>query len=128
MYGPHWRTLLAVPRGRRAQHTAVTVAGLAAVGLSGVAALTGRRTVRAGALAAGLAWAAGTAQFAAARIVPGPRTMREVATMIATSIVIPPVAVAEWWRGWLRWRGARPLPVAASPADVDAGPVAAEGA
>jgi hypothetical protein len=115
MYGRQWRSLLAIPPGRRAQHAAVTVSGLAALGLTGVAALTGRRDVRAGALAAGLAWAAGTAQFAAVRIVPGPRTVREVATMLATSIAIPPAAVAAWCRGWLHWRGARPLPSAAVP-------------
>jgi hypothetical protein len=111
MYGPHWRSLLAVPPGRRAKHLAVTAAGLAAVVLSGAAAATGRRDAKAGALAAGLAWAAGTAQFAAVRILPGPRTVREVATMVTTSIAIPPVAMVAWCRGWLRWRSARPLPV-----------------
>jgi hypothetical protein len=112
MYGPRWRDLLAAPPGRRRQHAAVTVAGAAALGLSVAAALTARRPVRAGAVAAGLLWAGGTARFAAARIMPGPRTAREVATMLATSVAIPPVAVAAWCRGWLRWRGARPLPTA----------------
>jgi hypothetical protein len=111
MYGPRWRALLAIPPGRRVKHVAVTAAGLAAVLLSGAAAVSGRRDARAGALAAGLAWAVGTAQFAAARILPGPRTVREVATMVTTSIAIPPVAVGAWCRGWLRWRGAQPLPV-----------------
>jgi hypothetical protein len=123
MYGRRWRALLAIPAGRRARHAAVTVTGLAWLGLTGVAALTGRRPFRAAAIIAGLAWMAGTAQFAAARIRPGPRTTPEVATMIATSIAIPPVAVAAWCRGWLRWRGARPMSAAPAdrrPSDVDA--------
>jgi len=60
-------------------------------------------------------WALGTAEFAAARIGPGPRDRREVATMVATSVAIPPVAVAHWLRGWWRWRGARPVPAGARP-------------
>jgi len=43
----------------------------------------------------------GTAEFAAARIRPGPGTPREVATMVVTSAAIPPLAVAHWLRGWL---------------------------
>jgi len=57
-----------------------------------------------GAAAAGAAWLAGTAEFAAARIAPGPRDRREVVTMLATSVAIPPVATAHWLRGWWRWR------------------------
>ncbi|MEV0134284.1 glycosyltransferase [Dactylosporangium sp. NPDC050688] len=116
LYGPRWRDLLTVPPGRRRAHAAVTAAGVGALALAGAAAVTGRRAVTAGALAAGLAWAAGTARFAAVRILPGPRTPREVATMLVTSAAIPPVAVAAWCRGWLRWRGARPLPVGPAPA------------
>ena len=51
-----------------------------------------------------------TAEFAATRIVPGPRDPREVATMLVTSAVIPPLAVGHWLRGRWRWRSARPLP------------------
>ncbi|MDG6103804.1 glycosyltransferase [Dactylosporangium aurantiacum] len=109
LYGPRWRTLLDIPPGRRRAHATVTAAGVGALALAGAAAATGRRAVAAGALAAGLGWAAGTARFAAARILPGPRTAREVAAMLVTSAAIPPVAVAAWCRGWLRWRGARPL-------------------
>jgi hypothetical protein len=99
MYGRHWRTMLGIPPGRRSRHVAITVAAVAAV-------LAPDRRVRA---AAGLAWAAGTAEFAAARIKPGPRTPAEVATMLVTSAVIPPVATAHWVRGWFAARGARPL-------------------
>ncbi|MEV4351661.1 glycosyltransferase [Actinoplanes sp. NPDC049596] len=67
------------------------------------------------AIGAGLVWAAGTAEFAAARIVPGPRTPREIATMLVTSTIIPPVAITHWLRGAWRWRGARPLVAAETP-------------
>ncbi|MEU8664086.1 glycosyltransferase family 2 protein, partial [Actinoplanes philippinensis] len=70
------------------------------------------------AVAAGLAaagWVAGTAEFAAARILPGPRDRREVTTMVLTSVAIPPVAIVHWVRGWFRWRGAGPLPPTAAP-------------
>jgi glycosyltransferase involved in cell wall biosynthesis len=102
LYGPRWRTELGIPPGRRPRHAAVTAA--AAVTIVGVAA---RRPVLAGLSAA--AWAAGTAEFAAARIAPGPRDYREVLTMVATSVAIPPLAVAHWLRGWWRWRAARPV-------------------
>ena len=139
LYGPYWRSVLEIPPGRRPRHVAITAAGLAALA-AGVAAMTagrrgapaggpravaagGRRAALAGerrgwtavAAVAGVAWAAGTAEFAAARIAPGPRTSREVATMLVTSVVIPPAAVAHWLRGWWRWRDVRP------PADAGVG-------
>jgi glycosyltransferase involved in cell wall biosynthesis len=104
LYGPHWRIELGIPPGRRPRHAAVTVAAAVAI----LAAAT-RRRVLAGVSAA--AWAAGTAEFAAARIVPGPRDRREVLTMVATSVAIPPLAVAHWLLGWWRWRTARPVEV-----------------
>jgi glycosyltransferase involved in cell wall biosynthesis len=106
LYGPHWREHLAIPPGRRGRHTATTAAGLAAAALGLIVARSRRPawTVAAGAAAA--LWAAGTAEFAAARILPGPRAGREVATMLATSVAIPPFAVAHWLRGWWRWRDA----------------------
>jgi glycosyltransferase involved in cell wall biosynthesis len=91
LYGRDWRTLLEIPPGRRARHFAITAAA--------IAALAGSRW-------AGLAWLAGTAEFAAARIAPGPRDRREVTTMLLTSAVIPPVATWHWLRGWLKWRDA----------------------
>jgi glycosyltransferase involved in cell wall biosynthesis len=101
LYGPPWRDLLEVPRGRRRRHVTVAACGAAALGL----ALAGRR--RAAALAA-LGWAAGTAELAWARIAPGPRSPREVAVMVATSAIIPPLATAHWLRGWWSARDARP--------------------
>ena len=102
LYGRDWRLLLEIPPGRRARHAAVTTAGAVAL-----TAMLSRRPVTAA--VAGAMWAAGTAEFALARIAPGPRTPGEITTMAMTSAVIPPVAVAAWLRGWFRWRGARPL-------------------
>jgi hypothetical protein len=109
-YGPQWRRLLGIPRGRRGRHLAITTA--AGTGL--VASVAGRciatpkspsaavaiRTLKYAAIAV---WAFGTAEFAYARIAPGPRTLRETATMLLTSAVLPPLAVGHWLRGWLRW-------------------------
>lgn len=96
LYGPGWRRLLAVPPGRRRRHVAVTAAGLLAIG----AALTGRRRTPIAAVAVAV-WAAGTAEFGWARIAPGPGTPQEIAIMLLTSMVIPPVATVHWLRGWL---------------------------
>lgn len=94
-YGPHWRTLLEIPPGRRRRHALITVCGLTALS----ALLADRHRVAA---LAGAAWLAGTAEFAWARIGPGPRTPAEVATMVVTSAAIPPYAMVCWLRGWLR--------------------------
>ena len=85
LHGPGWRERAGVPRGRRARHVA-----LAALG---VGALVARSRVL------GAAWAAGTAELAWARIKPGPRTPREVATMLLTSAALPFAATAWWLRG-----------------------------
>jgi hypothetical protein len=78
--------------GRRRRHVATTAAGVAA--LAGLAA---RQPILA---CAGLAgWAAGTAELAWARIVPGPRTPSEVGAMVATSLALPPVATWHWLLG-----------------------------
>jgi histidinol-phosphate phosphatase family protein len=101
VHGPAWRREAGAPPGRRGRHLLTTGAGLGAA----VAALRGRRGVAA--LGAGM-WACGTLELAWTRIAPGPRTPREVATMLATSALIPPAAAAHWARGRLRWRGAGP--------------------
>ncbi|MFD6026481.1 glycosyltransferase family 2 protein [Streptomyces griseoluteus] len=102
LHGRDWWARAQAPRGRLPLHALVTAAGLAAP----VLALAGRR--RAAALA-GAVWAAGTAEFALARILPGPRTPRETATMAATSVVIPPLAVGHRLTGRIRHRNAAPL-------------------
>jgi glycosyltransferase involved in cell wall biosynthesis len=97
MYGPQWRTLVEALPGRRPRHVAVTAALAVAI------AVPRLRPV------AGAVWLAGTAEFAAARIKPGPKTPREVGATLLTSVFIPPLATAHWLRGWWRWRGARPV-------------------
>jgi histidinol-phosphate phosphatase family protein len=53
-------------------------------------------------LVAGAGWLAGTAELALARILPGPRTPGEVATMAATSVLLPAAATWHWLAGWAR--------------------------
>ncbi|GAA0224428.1 glycosyltransferase family 2 protein [Cryptosporangium japonicum] len=118
LHGPTWWDRAEAPRGRFPRHAVVTAAGTAAVALAAAAvprrgggsgASRGRAgRYRRGAAVAAAVWAAGTAEFAAARIAPGPRTRREITTMVATSVLIPPAAVAHHLVG--RWRHRRPEP------------------
>jgi len=97
LHGRGWRQACGAPRGRWPRHAAVTAAGLTG--------LTGLAIRRPGVAAAGLAgWLAGTAELAWARIAPGPRHPAEVATMVATSAVLPSVAT------WHRVAGVAALP------------------
>ncbi|WP_138760432.1 HAD-IIIA family hydrolase [Modestobacter altitudinis] len=104
LHGPTWRERADAAVGRRPRHLAVTAAALGAVGLL----VAGRPR---GAALAALGWAAGTAEFAWARIAPGPRDRTEVATMLATSALIPPLASWHFLRGAVQhrrvtaWRG-----------------------
>ncbi|WP_030763007.1 glycosyltransferase family 2 protein [Streptomyces sp. NRRL F-2664] len=100
LHGRDWWGRAGAPRGRLPRHAAVTAAAAAAAGC----ALIGRRRAAAW-CAAG--WAAGTAEFAVARIAPGPRTRAEVVTMAVTSAVIPAWAVWHWLRGTLVHRRVR---------------------
>jgi histidinol-phosphate phosphatase family protein len=105
LHGRDWREHAGVPRGRRPRHLATAAAGLTAVAAGAHATLSSRRATSSRIAAAGAAaWLAGTAELAAARIVPGPRTPREVATMAWTSVLMP--FVASWW--WLRGHLVRP--------------------
>jgi histidinol-phosphate phosphatase family protein len=92
-HGADWRRRAGVGGGRRARHLVVTGAGVATL-----LAIAARRPRPAG--MAALAWLMGTAEFAWARIAPGPRTRDEIATMLLTSVAIPPVGVAHWLRSW----------------------------
>jgi histidinol-phosphate phosphatase family protein len=87
----------------------VTAAGALAL----AAALAGRPRL---AVPPAAAWLAGTLDLAWARIAPGPRSPREVSTMLATSIAIPPAASGWWLLGQARRRRllARPGPPAAA--------------
>ncbi|WP_422733737.1 glycosyltransferase family 2 protein [Micromonospora sp. WMMD558] len=110
LYGPTWRADLDLPPGRRPRHVAVTAAGAVAVvaaALSRTTTGTRRRLLGVVAAAGAAGWAAGTADFARARVAPGPRTADEVTTMLLTSALIPPLAVTHWLRGWWRARGER---------------------
>jgi glycosyltransferase involved in cell wall biosynthesis len=98
-YGPDWHEKLRAPRGRRRRHAAVA----ATAGLAVLTALTGRRRIAA---AAGLAWLAGTAEFAAARVRRAPGS--PVLGLVVTSALIPPLAVGHWLAGW--YRSGRALP------------------
>jgi histidinol-phosphate phosphatase family protein len=101
VHGRDWAALVGAPRGRRRRHVAVTASALAA----GAAVIARKRVPAA---AAGMLWAAGTAELAVSRIRPGPRTPGEVLRMVLTSIAIPAAATWHSLRGALRHRGARP--------------------
>jgi Glycosyl transferase family 2 len=101
LHGPRWWARAEAPRGRLPAHLAVTACAAAAL-LCGAA-----RLPRAAAVCAG-AWLAGTAEFAVARVRPGPRTAEEITTMALTSAAIPPAACWHWARGLVRHRRALP--------------------
>jgi histidinol-phosphate phosphatase family protein len=122
LHGRGWREAAGVPRGRRGRHLVVT--GLGLVALGGVLSARRRGAWRWGAGAAGLGWLAGTVELALARIRPGPRTPGEVGAMVATSVLMPPVATWHWLAGWVRlpWlladRSRAPRPSRGAPAAV----------
>jgi histidinol-phosphate phosphatase family protein len=97
LHGRGWRDRVRAPRGRLRTHLATTALGATALG----AALAGRPRA-AGALAAG--WGLATGELAWRRIAPGPRTRREVATMAATSAVLPAAASVHHLLGRARAR------------------------
>ena len=97
-HGPAWRRRAGVPPGRFVAHLLVTASAAASL----VAAVGGRRHAATVAL---LAWVGGTLELAWARIAPGPRDRREVAGMIATSLLLPSAAVAHRAAGWIRVAG-----------------------
>lgn len=99
-HGRRWRTAAGVPQGRRPRHLAVTASGLVAL----AALALGRRRLAGW---AGAGWLAGTTEFAAARLAPGPATREEALTMLATSVAIPPVATYHTLAGVARLRHRR---------------------
>jgi hypothetical protein len=107
LHGRTWRQ----DRGRRGRHALVTGAAMAA------ALLASTRHRRLAVLPAAI-WLGGTAQFAITRIASGPRSASEISTMLLTSVVIPPTAVAYWVIGRISHPSRRTRPwheVAASP-------------
>lgn len=123
LHGRRWRTASDAGHGRMPWHVMTCAAAASAVVGVGLRAVTGPADGRgsepphAGAVAgrvgvaAGAVWAALTADFGARRILPGPRTPREVGAMLVTSIVIPPLAVVHRLRGEWTHRTAGPWPV-----------------
>jgi histidinol-phosphate phosphatase family protein len=109
LHGRGWRERAGAPAGRRGRHAAVTAAAALAVAAP-------RRSLR---RASALAWAAGTAELAWARIAPGPRTPREVATMALTSALMAPLATGWWLAGKARARRLVSRPPAAVLFDRD---------
>lgn len=105
LHGRSWRDRAGAPRGRLRRHVATCTTALVAI--AGMAA--GRRGV--GEVAA-LAWCAGTAELAWARIRPGPRSRAEVSKMLVTSVALPFAATYHWARGHARGAivGAAALP------------------
>ena len=114
LYGPGWRDAIGGVPTRLRRHALATGLGLGGAVLAGACLLSASRaeTARTGtartkagrtlpvrALAAVAGWAALSAEFAWARLRPGPRTAGEVLRMLATSVVIPPVACAHRLRG-----------------------------
>jgi hypothetical protein len=109
VHGPDWRERAGVLRGRRRRH--IVAATALAAGVGGL--VTGRRAVAAAGLAT---YVAAAGELAWARISPGPRTPREVATMTVTSAVLPVAATYHWLRGWTHVRA---LVAAGGPLPVD---------
>ncbi|MFD8236808.1 glycosyltransferase family 2 protein [Streptomyces sp. NPDC059696] len=99
LHGRHWWRRAQAQRGRLPLHLALTGAGVSALGC----ALLGRHRAAA---ACAAVWLAGTAEFALARILPGPGTRDEVLTMTVTSALVPPAATWHWLRGRVAHRKA----------------------
>jgi histidinol-phosphate phosphatase family protein len=110
LHGPDWRARAGAPRGRLRAHAATAALG------AGAGALALARRPRAARLAAA-GWLAGTAELAWRRIAPGPRTARELATMVATSALMPPLATGHAMLGRARARVLAP-PGPGAPAAV----------
>ncbi|APA77297.1 HAD-IIIA family hydrolase [Mycobacterium avium subsp. hominissuis] len=111
-HGRRWRTRIGEGPGRMPAHAATTAAGAVAL----LAGLLGRRATarRAAAL-----WLLCTIEFAARRWLSGPRNVRDALGLSASSVLIPPVAVAHRLAGEWTFRRARPEPPLAVLLDRD---------
>lgn len=102
-HGRHWRRQIGGNKGRLRLHAVTT----ATAGLALGATLAGRRKPG---FAGAATWLGFSVDFALRRIAAGPRTVREVTAMTVSSMLIPPVAVAQrLWGTWL-FRRAHPDP------------------
>jgi HAD superfamily hydrolase (TIGR01662 family) len=108
LHGPTWREQAGTGRGLFRRHAGATGALLMAL----VAApVTGRSpAARVAAATGGATYLLHVADLVRRRVLPGPRTPRETATMTWTSVVIPAAAVWHRGRGWWRHRSAAPWP------------------
>jgi glycosyltransferase involved in cell wall biosynthesis len=105
LHGRGWRDRVEEPRGWFRWH-AISTAMLAAAALAAVVgSVSGRRRPF---RMAGAAWCLFTVRFAWERLRPGPRRPGELAAMMLTTPVIPPLAVVHRVRGWWHFRGAQP--------------------
>jgi GT2 family glycosyltransferase len=106
LHGRRWRHVAGAPPGRLRRHALTTTAAASML----VAAASGHRRA---ALGAAALWAALVGELAHARIAPGPRQAREVLTMVATSILMGPLAVVHRLAGELDARrlARRPGPI-----------------
>jgi histidinol-phosphate phosphatase family protein len=95
LHGRDWRRDAGAPPGRWRRHRAIAAAGAGALALTAIGRSRSARIPTA-------AWLAGTAELAAARIRPGPRTTGEGAKMLATSAPMPFWAAMNRARGWAR--------------------------
>ena len=93
-HGASWKRRAGSPTGRRSRHALVTLSGGGAI----ASAFAGHRKI---ASLAAAGWLAGTAELTWARVRSGPRTRNEIATMVATSVAIPPAAIGWWLAGLL---------------------------
>jgi histidinol-phosphate phosphatase family protein len=98
LHGAGWGEAAQAPPGRRPRHLATVAAGTAGL----LARATGSRVLAA---AGAATWAAATAEFAWARIAPGPRTPAEIGSMVLTSALIPPAAAFHTAKGVLALPG-----------------------
>lgn len=108
-YGKGWRPAIGEGRGRLPAHIATTAAAcLALAAPAPVVARWGR-----------IAWCAMTADFTLRRFLSGRRTVGEAVRMLASSILIPPVAVYHRLRGEWDYRAAHRDPPLAVLLDRD---------
>jgi histidinol-phosphate phosphatase family protein len=111
-YGGRWRAMVDEGRGRLPAHSVTTAAGATVL----LSVLGGRWPIAKWAAAL---WAVLTAEFAVRRFWAGPPTATEAARMLATSALIPPVAVVHRIRGEWAFRAARRDPPLAVLLDRD---------
>jgi HAD superfamily hydrolase (TIGR01662 family) len=106
-YGRRWRSLIGTTPGRTGRHLTTSAAAMTGVVACALSLSKGPgRISTILAATASLVWAGLTAEFAAGRILAGPRTVPEISSMVVTSVLIPPLAVGHRLRGELRVRSA----------------------